>query len=707
MDAATTSLVGDKPVTCSPRCRLLVGLWLMLLSLDSALRVVLLLSLDQSIGFYQRFLTVSYGLLIDALTIPVLLVPIAWFLLVSGGASLRHPWWRFTVLTLVSAACLFGVAVEYFFWSEFTSRFNHIAIDYLLFPGEVATNIWQSYNVPAFVLAALMLGAALAWPLHHWLKGAVFAPISWRQRIVYAIACGCVAAVCGWSAWVLPHQVTGQRALDEVAANSQVQLVRAFATAHLSYEQYYQTLAPERAAVLADADFGRSSAGVSQRHFTAAIPRDRPLDVVVILEESLGSEFVGILGGRKACTPGFDRWSKQGLLLTNLMANGNRTVRGLEGVLCSFLPLPGDSIWKRDKSENVATIARVLHQHGYRREFFYGGAGIFDGMKPFALANGWERFIEDGLVSSDYPPDAFRTAWGAADGYVFDRLLDHQRTARAERVPFFGTLLTTSNHKPFLTPATKTVRFSSARAWRLGGIALSIVVVTVLVWIFLGRYLGHWQIAGVGSVVLVAFGIWMGVKIQPSDTRENAVRYADQALAAYLDRAAAEGFLEHTVFLVVGDHGARVYGSAEIPAASYRVPGLLLAPGTQFQGKTLDTLASQIDVAPTVLSAAGITYQAPFLGRDLLQPTNQDGRAWLIHNRDIGLLTDTDLIVLGLQKTITWYRRPSRDSDAFQEIPAHAVNAEQRALAERATAGFQEASRLYETRAYTLIPGGN
>ena len=56
-----------------------------------------------------------------------------------------------------------------------------------------------------------------------------------------------------------------------------------------------------------------------------------------------------------------------------------------------------------------------------------------------------------GLIASDFPRDAFRTAWGAADGYVFDRLLEHQRSAHAAGVPFFGTLLTTSNHKPFLT----------------------------------------------------------------------------------------------------------------------------------------------------------------------------------------------------------------------------------------------------------------
>lgn len=699
----TTSITSASPRALSyARRRLVLGLGIILLLLDTALRMMLLLGLDQPVGFFPGVLIMGWGLLNDLLVITVQLLPVVCWLALSGGGSLRHAWWRYVFLTVICGGLLFGIAVEYSFWSEFTSRFNHIAIDYLLFPGEVATNIWQSYNVPAFVAAAGLLGAALAWPLHQWLRDAEFTPLPWPRRLLTAGGALLVAALAVFIANILPAQPFGERARDEVAANSHVQLVRAFATAHLSYEQYYHTLPTDRAAALADAEFARRQSGDVQRTFTAAVRRDRPLDVVVVLEESLGSEFVGRLGGRKPSTPGFDRWCERGTLLTNLVANGNRTVRGLEGVLCSFLPLPGDSVWKRSKSENVATIAQVLRGHGYRSEFFYGGAGIFDGMKPFALANGWERFIEDGVVSSDFPPEVFRTAWGVADGYVFDRLLEHQRSARAEGVPFFGTLLTTSNHKPFLTPNTRGLKVSSDKAWRMAGTACGIAVVMILLVIFVGRHIGRVQLGVMGFLVLAIYGIWMGVKLQPKDSRENAVKYADQALAAYLDRADKEGFLEHTVLLVVGDHGARVYGSAEIPAASYRIPALLLAPDERFRGTTIDSLTSQIDLVPTLLSIAGIDYRAPFLGRDLLLPSATDGRAWLIHNRDVGLLTDHDLVVLGLRKSITWYRRSGRDSDAFLEVPESAVTPEQRALAERAAAGFQEASRLYESRSYSL-----
>jgi len=76
------------------------------------------------------------------------------------------------------------------------------------------------------------------------------------------------------------------------------------------------------------------------------------------------------------------------------MLIGNRTVRGLEGVLASFPPLPGDSIVVRPLSQNVETIARVLKRDGYSTVFLYGGRGIFDGMRSFAINNGYDRFVE-------------------------------------------------------------------------------------------------------------------------------------------------------------------------------------------------------------------------------------------------------------------------------------------------------------------------
>src|SRR5271170_5946541 len=142
-------------------------------------------------------------------------------------------------------------------------------------------------------------------------------------------------------------------------------------------------------------------------------------------------------------TPEMDKLAtEEGILFTNLYASGNRTVRGFEGVLSSFPPLPGDSIVKRDRSDNVETIARVLKRDGYRTIFLYGGRGLFDGMRSFAMRNGYDRFVEQG----DFEHPTFTIGWGVCDEDLFMRAVDEFRELSKSNKPFCATLLSVSNH---------------------------------------------------------------------------------------------------------------------------------------------------------------------------------------------------------------------------------------------------------------------
>src|SRR6266513_2037206 len=55
---------------------------------------------------------------------------------------------------------IFLLFVEYFFFDEFRSRFNTVAVDYLLYPQEVFINIWDTYPV-VWVVAACLLVSVL------------------------------------------------------------------------------------------------------------------------------------------------------------------------------------------------------------------------------------------------------------------------------------------------------------------------------------------------------------------------------------------------------------------------------------------------------------------------------------------------------------------------------------------------------------------
>src|SRR5207248_115407 len=135
----------------------------------------------------------------------------------------------------------------------------------------------------------------------------------------------------------------------EIADNGTLAFVAAAWTRHLDYAAFYKTTpkaeAYQRArGLLLEPGSQFVEDGFSTRRRIAGDPALPRLNVVLFLEESLGSEFWGCLGRTNTLTPEMDRLAtEEGMLFSNLYASGNRTVRGMEGVLSSFPPLPGDS----------------------------------------------------------------------------------------------------------------------------------------------------------------------------------------------------------------------------------------------------------------------------------------------------------------------------------------------------------------------------
>jgi phosphoglycerol transferase MdoB-like AlkP superfamily enzyme len=131
------------------------------------------------------------------------------------------------------------------------------------------------------------------------------------------------------------------------------------------------------------------------------------------------------------------------------------------------------------------------------------------------------------------------------------------------------------------------------------------------------------------------------------------VRYADYALGGFIDQAGKTRWGKNTLFIVVADHDARVYGSERVPMRHYRIPLLMLAPG-RLQPRIIQTRIGQMDIAPTVMGLLGLPFTAPFYGQDVLHwPVGQERSILVNHGRDVALLSGRKLIVLGLHKSVT------------------------------------------------------
>ncbi len=595
------------------------------------------------------------GLHMDVTAGLLLLAPAAlWLALLPerpyGSRFHRRAMW--VLFFAFSFGVLFTRAAEWFFFDEFQARFNTVAVDYLLFPTEVFVNIWDSYPVVAVLVAcglasALALGLARPWLRHG------FAAVQPAKHRLRDLAAYLALAALAYATSSQSHtRWSKDRVLDELAGNGEYSFVYAATTHNLDYHAYYATLGRTEAYARADllvaqpnsAD-PRGGASIVRRIINS--PRGaagagtgdsrRPRNLVLILVESFGSEYWGCLGRQPSITPRMDALAERGTLFTHLYASGNRTVRGLEGVLSSFPPLPGDSIVKRDRSDNVASIARALRADGYATEFLYGGRGVFDGIRSFATRNGFDRFVEQ----KDFEAPVFTTVWGVSDEDLVRRAVLEANALAATGKPFFEAMLTVSNHKPYTFPPGR-IPEDPKRQWR-----------------------------------------------------DYAVKYTDYSLGLFLDLAAKESWYRDTVFAVVADHGPRVYGKQTIPIQSYEIPLLIFDPRSPTP-RRVDVLGGSLDVAPTLLGWIEHDYESTFFGRDLLRDAGSERWAVMHHNRDIGFLRGDRLAVLGLGKTLEHWQL-DRNKRTLTPVAATPGDAE---LDRDAMAVFEVADDLYTRERY-------
>jgi phosphoglycerol transferase MdoB-like AlkP superfamily enzyme len=630
---------------------LLLFILLVAISLATRVGIVLLADLAPTTTFSEIVRAFVAGAARDVLVALWLTVPfVMWGSLVprSSRSPTRPYRARRAGIAVAIYAALFVAAAELFFFQEFDGRFNFVAVDYLIYPTEVVADIRQSYPLPLILASLAAVTGVIVVALRPTfarldvprLRTRRWALMSLAMYVVFLAA---LTETVGSSRW----HISDDRVVNEIAANGYQTFWMAFRGQDAPYEGMYATLPdstlfPRLHRLLAEpASRGVAFDDRGTERLVRAIRPQRRLNVVVILEESLGSAFIGALHPEDSTlTPRFDSLAREGVLLTHMYSTGNRTIRALEATTASIPPLPGISIVRRPASEHLFTLPSILASRGYATEFIYGGRALFDGMRRYMLHNGMERVIEQ----ADFPDSTFRTAWGVSDEAIFDRALSALDSLHATGKPFYSLILSVSNHKPYTYPA--------------------------------GR-----------------------IAADPAQRRRaNAVRYSDYALGRFMRDVRTHAFFDSTLFVIMGDHGARVYGAAEIPLASYEVPVLLYGPAIVPAGQRVSTMASSMDIPPTILAMLGVTYRSRFFGRDILSMSPDEGRAVMTHNSSIALLRDSRMTVLGPRQTVTAYVADTAGRWLRQrDIDPAARDGELDAVA-----FFDGADRVYRRGAYTF-----
>jgi len=537
------------------------------------------------------------GLLYDTLVALLVLAPLLVLRLLWPARWLPSRAARFIGLTVVFAGCyalLFSAVAEWLFWDEFSSRFNFIAVDYLVYRQEVTNNIAESYPLH-WILPAIGIAAALITAFWWQLTKMLAVAPRWKMRAAITMTVVAVTTVATASTGDMWRRVSDNRYQQELAGNGIYQFFSSFNNNQLDFTTFYTTEDDHVVGKILAHEYGISRKAANrydiQRHVEGNAP-EQHLNVMLVVVESLSAKYLGAYGNTKGLTPNLDALANQSLVFDQLYATGTRTVRGLEAISLSIPPTPGHSIVKRKHNENLYNISTEFNKRDYAVNFFYGGYGYFDNMNYFFGNNGFRVIDRTEFADSEVH---FANAWGVADEDVFTKAIQHGSDAYAQHKPFFNFIMTTSNHRPYTYPSNR-------------------------------------------------------VSIPSGDGRDGAVQYTDYAIGKLIEDARKQPWFNDTVFVIVADHCAGVAGKTALPVNDYHIPMLIYSPA-HIKPQHVDTLVSQIDLAPTLLSLLHFDYNSKFFGRDALgDSAAKKPRALIANYQSLGLFENNVLTVLEPKK---------------------------------------------------------
>ena len=320
-------------------------------------------------------------------------------------------------------------------------------------------------------------------------------------------------------------------------------------------------------------------------------------NVVLVVMESMGWQYIGAMGGEKELTPNLNRLAKEGFLFDHCFAVGPRTTRGFSGIVCGFPDLPGKSVTTRSKSEgNFLTLASILKKRNYETMFIYGGQPMYDHRQSFLMSNGYDRFVS----SDKFEQKTFRTHLGYCDENLFHQA--NREFVKMGDKPFLATLLTLSFHRDYNVPAENLP------------------------------------------------------KSDPNEDfhdQKQCIRYCDWSIGNFIRQAQQEEYFSRTIFVFVADHSGGYLESPKTPA-SFRVPFLVYAPGIVESGSNSE-VCSQTDIPPTIMSFLGGSYEHCFFGSSIPDRPVGKGKALLQFSGQLALI-DSDrsgiIIKPGTQTTM-------------------------------------------------------
>ena len=315
-------------------------------------------------------------------------------------------------------------------------------------------------------------------------------------------------------------------------------------------------------------------------------------NVIVIIVESLASEYMGIYNQGKGYTPFLDSLASKSVVFQNSFASGRRTIDALPAIFAA-IPAWRDQpfITSAYAANQIRPLPRELSKIGYKSAFFHAASTGSMHFDVFSKLAGFDQYFG----REDYPDKNQDDGhWGIFDEPFLKFSLEKITEMKP---PFLAGIFTLSSHNPFKIPVEHQGKFPK------------------------------------GTLPI-----------------HESIGYADYALKEFFKSAAEKSWFKETIFIITGDHTSLsdnpAYGNL---SGRYRVPIIFYEPIGRLPKSMETKVACHIDITPTVFGLLGLEFQVDWLmGGPLFDP-NWSGRfiqyeygTWFYLDQSLQLLINDD-----------------------------------------------------------------
>lgn len=495
-----------------------------------------------------RLMDMLGALWIDAITVSLTFIPFAVFWLLPVRTRLNI-WYKhfFRVLFLLNIAFLSAanlLDVVYYGYAGKRSTFDLFSV--LGYEQEMG-NHWLTYAKDFWWLATILLVLLfVANSIYNWIYRAIISGNERLSPLRYGISTALVVTVLV----ILARGGFGLRPISIISISqySSPENVGFVSNTAFTMLKSFEEPGLERLKLMSEKEATKHFSPLRQYDAQPFEDLGDSLNVVIVILESFGSEWLSNSKENESYTPFFDSLCSEGYFFPNAYSNGTKSIEAMPAVLSSLPTLMETPfIASRYASNKIDGIGFMLKEMGYSSAFFHGaakGSMNFDG---FAALIGLDLYFG----KRDYPNiKDFDGTWG-----IFDhKFLPWTAKKMSEmQEPFFNAIFTLSSHHPYVIPE------------ELEGKLMS----------------GPYPIC-------------------------RSLNYGDYALREFFKEAQKQPWFDNTIFVFVADHTSSskssYYGQK---VGMFSVPILYYMTNAALPKTTNAEITQQIDILPSVLHLIG------------------------------------------------------------------------------------------------------